>query len=315
MARLITGGNGFIGAQLAHLLLEKGEEVVIFDIARSSRLNDIRSSLKDIRGDLSNWPQVFNVIKDFSITHIYHLGAVLTFASEENPWSSFQSNVAGTYNVLEAARILNVKKVMFTSSIGTFDLAAESAISDITPQRPGSLYGVGKLYAEGLGKFYRRKFDLDFRSIRFPSVAGPGITTPNHWSGPLIQQAIQGRAVKCDLPLEFGEPVVYFKDAALAAYQVLEAPQENIRTVNYNIAAIPAVSVQTLVKRLQAHLPGLDVSFVKPAVPATYRQPPLWDDSCARREWGWSPQFTDIDLLISDFIRELDLRPDNYPSR
>jgi threonine 3-dehydrogenase len=315
MVRLITGGNGFIGAQLAHLLLEKGEDVVIFDVARSNRVNDIRDRVKDIRGDLSNWPQVFNVIKDYKITHIYHLGAVLTFASENNPWSSFQSNVAGTYNILEAARIFNVQKVMFTSSIGTFDLSTEPEIDDATPQRPGSLYGVGKLYAEGLGKFYRRKFALDFRSIRYPSVVGPGITTPNHWAGPLIQQAILNRVVKCDVPPEFGEPVVYYKDAARAAYLVLEAPAENIRTVNYNIAAIPAVSAGALAGSLQAHLPGVEISFFASAGSGPSRQSPLWDDSCARQEWGWSPEFTHIDRLISDFIREMAERPDNYPAR
>src|SRR5437762_14297941 len=100
MAKLITGGMGYLGAELAHVLVERGEEVVLFDIAINQyRIEDIRHALKVVRGDVSNWSEVANVVKKNKVTEIYHLGALLSILSEGNPWASFQVNVMGTYNV------------------------------------------------------------------------------------------------------------------------------------------------------------------------------------------------------------------------
>lgn len=181
MAKLVTGGSGQIGAALVHILVDRGEEVVVFDINKGRRIGDIENQIKFVRGDLGIWSEVMNVVKDYKITQIYHMGAMLTSDSEANPWASFQTNVVGTYNILEAARLLNVEKMMFTSSIGTFGMTTDDKISDTSLQRPRDFYGAGKLYCEGLGRWYNRKFSLDFRSIRYPSVVGPGVATPGHW--------------------------------------------------------------------------------------------------------------------------------------
>ncbi len=116
------------------------------------------------------------------ITEIYHIGSMLTFAAEANPWASFRSNVIGTYNVLEAARLFGVQKMMFTSTFGTFGLQMEEVCTDLSIQRPLTMYGCGKLYGEGLGRFYRNKFGLDFRSIRYALMIGPNVRTAGHWA-------------------------------------------------------------------------------------------------------------------------------------
>ena len=107
MAKLITGGTGYIGSELARILANRGEDVVLFDIAINRyRIKDIENQVKIVRGDVSNASQVNNVVKDNHVTEVYHLGAMLTYASENDPWASFQSNVIGTYNVLEACRFI-----------------------------------------------------------------------------------------------------------------------------------------------------------------------------------------------------------------
>src|SRR3989304_5393979 len=236
MAKLITGGSGQIGAELAHILVNRGEEVVIFDISKSARIKDIEGKLKFVRGNVGIWSEVMNVVKDNKITHIYHMGAMLTSESEANPWASFQSNVVGTYNVLEAARLFGVERIMFTSSIGTFGSTigsfgtpVEDSLTDTTLQRPGSFYGIGKLYCEGLGRWDNRKFGLDFRGVRYPSVVGPGIATPGHWDAPMMMSAIAGKAYKCPVPEDITTAMLYYKDAALAADMVLKAPKEQIK--------------------------------------------------------------------------------------
>lgn len=152
MAKLITGGTGIVGAELAHMLVERGEDVVIFhSSANEDRIQDIKNKVKIVRGDLGSLHDVLNVVRDNKITQIYHIGAMLSYVSEINPWGSFRVNVDGIYNVLEAARLFNVDRMMFASSGATFSPYPTEDIDDLTIQRPGSIYGCAKLLGEGLG--------------------------------------------------------------------------------------------------------------------------------------------------------------------
>jgi len=109
MKVLITGGTGFIGAELARTLVSKGDDVVLFDIAPDyARIGDIKHEVKMAQGNLAYQAEVFNVIKDNNIEGIYHLGSMLSVPSNANPWASFQVNVVGTMNVLEGARLFGI---------------------------------------------------------------------------------------------------------------------------------------------------------------------------------------------------------------
>lgn len=311
MAKLITGGSGQIGAGLAHILVERGEEVVIFDIAKGKRFSDIESKLKFVRGDVGIWPEVMNVIKDNKITHIYHMGAMLTSESEANPWASFQANVVGTYNVLEAARLLGVQQVMFTSSIGTFGAGTEDKLSDTTLQRPFSFYGAAKLYGEGLGRWYNRKFGLDFRGVRYPSVVGPGIATPGHWDAPMILNAIAGKPYECRVPPDMPVAMLYYRDAALAADLILRAPKESIKMMNYNIGGVPAATPKQVEAEIRKHLPKAVITYPQDQ-PSTLIVGRAWDDSYARSEWGWRPQYATAEQIVSAMFKEMRERPGLY---
>ena len=86
MAKLITGGTGFIGAELARMLLDRQEEVVLFDVAtNAARMRGIEEKAKVVVGNLANYSEVFNVVKDHPIEGIYHLGGMLTIPSNFNP--------------------------------------------------------------------------------------------------------------------------------------------------------------------------------------------------------------------------------------
>ena len=265
MTKLITGGTGYIGSELAHMLVERGEEVVLFHVSpNESRVEDIKNKVKTVRGDLSNFPEVANVVKDYGITEIYHMGGVLTLVSDRNPWAWFQVNVAGTYNVLEAARLFSVKKVMFASSIGTYGLGIGEVIDDLTIQRPTNLYGIGKLYCEGLGRWYMERFGLDFRSIRYPATIGPNIHTPGHWMPPMIEDAVLGKSHECVYapPDDPGMPIIYLTDAARAADLVMQAPKEQIKMVNYCVSGIQeSVPVKDMETILKKRYPKTQISY------------------------------------------------------
>ena len=309
MPVLVTGGSGLVGAELVHILLERKERVVVFDISKSVRLADVEDKIVFVRGDLGVWSEVFNVVKNNDVTHIYHMGAMLTFESEANPWGSFHTNVVGTYNVLEAARLLGMKAMMFTSSIGTFDASLVPELSDTVLQRPRDFYGVGKLYCEGLGRMYRKKFGLDFRALRYPSVVGPGVTTPGHWDAPAIQNAVLGKPVQITAPPDRGSAMIYYKDAARAADALLLAPAANIKMINYNVGGIRRVTPRQIEEALKKNIPGVSVSYANnPGLPVPPREIG-WDDSYARSEWGWSPGYADIDRLVADFVLEIKNNP------
>ena len=319
MTRLITGGTGYIGAELAHLLVERGENIVLFDIAINEyRVEDILKKVKIVRGDVSNWSEVMNVVKDNKITEIYHLGSMLTYVSELNPWGAFRANVVGTYNVLEAARIFGVNKIMFTSTMGTYSLLAPEVIDDETIQRPTTVYGVGKLYGEGLGRFYRSKFDVDFRAIRYPAMYGPNVRTPGHWGPPMVEDAISGRVNTCIYGIpESMMPVIYLTDAAAAAMGVLDAPKEKIKMVNYCVCGpAEAVVARDLENKLKQRFPKFKVNYAVDAAAAeVMKKSPIvrrFDDRFARQEWGWKPKYTTVESIIDQFAKDMKDHPKRF---
>ena len=318
MVKLITGGTGYIGAELARILVEQGEQVVLFDITiNRHRIEDIEKKVKIVQGDLGDLSQVLNVVQENHITEIYHIGSLLTFASEINPWASFRSNVIGTYNVLEAARLFAVPRMMFTSSIGTFGLQMEEVCTDLSIQRPLTIYGCGKLYGEGLGRYYRNKFGLDFRSIRYALMIAPNVRTPGHWVPAMMEDVILGKPHESIYALpDSRASLIYVKDAARAAYMVLQAPAENIRTVNYNVAGIQsAVTAKEIEEALAMRYPGTKISYndeqMLPAL-KTHNAMKVFDDSFARKEWGWHPRYDTLEAVIEAFEKDLRENPRRY---
>jgi nucleoside-diphosphate-sugar epimerase len=141
---LITGGTGFVGQKLSKFLLERGNSVVLFDIVAPQKEDKEGGKMTFVRGNITNWAEVCNVVKDGKIEHIFHLAAMLSAQCEANPWAGFQVNGLGTYYVLEASRLFGVKKVIFPSSMGVYENVPEGVAYEETIQRPRSMYGTTK---------------------------------------------------------------------------------------------------------------------------------------------------------------------------
>ena len=319
MSILITGGTGFIGTQLARQLIERGEDVILFSrTPHLARLKDVKDKVKFIRGDLTVWPEVMNVIKDNQIEGIFHFGAILSTPSEQNPWACFQTNVAGTMYVLEAARLFGVSRVFFASTSGTYGLGIGQVVTEETLQRPTGAYGISKLYGELLGRFYRRKFNLDFRGLRYCGVIGPGarskmVSQYNSW---MIENAALGKPYECFVTADVRIPVTYFKDALRATEMLYYAPRKQIKTVCYNVAGIsPAHAVKELELAIKKFIPKAKTTYKPdPEIMEFFRDYPVEviDDSRAREEWGWYPIYTDFEKIVGDFLEEVKNRPQHY---
>jgi len=319
MSILITGGTGKIGIGLAKELVERSEEVVLFDIAtRDERVVDIKDKVKVVQGDLKVWPEVLNVVKNYNVEDIFHHGSMLSLPSDENPWASFQTNVVGTMHVLEAARLFGVKRMVFASTEATYGLGTSGVITEETLQRPITMYGAGKLYCELLGRFYRRKFDLDFRCIRYFTVLYPGakvraLPTFMHW---MIENAALGKPYECYVSEDAVQPVTYYRDAIKATIMLYDAPKEQIKTVCYNLAGVsPAPSAKDLEMAIKKFIPDAKITYKPDPVVMEYyrtRKAEVIDDSRAREEWGWKPSNTPLEKVVEYFIYEVKTKPEFY---
>jgi len=309
---LVTGGAGLLGAALVYQLLAAGEEKpVVLDLAENpERLANILNKVEYIRDDLGRDGAISELINKIRPSRIFHLGAVLGQACENNPPLAQRVNVEATFELFEAARTAGVGQVIFASSVATFgyDLP-EKRLSDNFLQRPITFYGVTKLYGEGAGLFFKRKYGLDFRSLRYPFIVGPGVRQGGVIDYPteMIIKGIEGAAYTANVPPETRIHVLHVLDAARAMSELSEAPLEKIRTVNYLVDGTrPALSAGEIADLVNQRFPEARFDFQpdEKLLPILENVALPIDDSRAREEWGWQPRF-DYPRIIDDFIEIL----------
>ena len=316
MATLVTGGTGFIGAEVARVLARRGERPIVFDINdRKTLLKGVEDRVTVVKGDISNYSHVFNAVREYGIDVIYHLGSMLSLPSDADHWSSFRVNTQGTFHVLEAARVLGVKKVIFSSTLATYGIdIREPVIDDYTLQRPTLFYGCTKVFSELMGRFYKRKFGLDFRGVRYPAIIGPGVKTPgivqyNAWA---IEEAAKGNPFKIWVTPDTRCAAMYYKDAALSIIRCADAPLDRVKMVVYLVGGL-YFSAQELVDTIKKIIPSAKLEFApdmeKVEIIKGLSKP--IDTRCAREELGWVDQYP-IERTIEDFIRELRENPEMY---
>jgi len=305
MAILITGGSGFIGSELSNDLLQKGHRVVLFDMIPPERE---RKEVLFVRGNISDWAEVINIVRDYKVEHIFHLAAMLSAQCEANPWAAVQVNGLGIYHILEASRLFGVKKVIFTSSMGAYGIVPNGIVNDETVQKPQTLYGVTKVFGELLGLYYHRRFGIDFRGIRFPQLVGPGIKSEGYgqYNPKMIESALKGTPFEAWVTKETSIPIMYIKDAVRCLVDLFEANGSKIKTRVYNVGQItPSPTAGELLEEIAKHFPKVSISF-KPdpkAMEVLKTIPRQLEDQNARKEWDWTIRYG-LKEMVDDFIKE-----------
>ena len=167
-----------------------------------------------------------------------------------------------------------------------------------------------------MGLFYRRKYGLDFHSVRYPGIVGPGVRTPAvaQYTSWAIEACGEGKPFTIWVEPETAVPVVYVKGAARAIVELKEAPRDAIKTVNYLlVGATPVATAGDLADIVWAKVPGAQIDF-KPDVGLEEVLDRLLlplDDRKARQEWGWKPGY-DQEQIVDDFLTELRENPERY---
>jgi threonine 3-dehydrogenase len=308
MKALITGGCGLIGSELARWLISKGQRPVLLDIAPPGwRLHGVEDAFDFVRGTFTDRKGLRETISAHGVDTVFHLGGMLSLPSEESPEQAVQVNAVGTLDILETAGSENVERVIFGSSIAVYGLDLPDApVDDRCLQRPTGIYGICKSFSEQLGFYYHRRYGLDFRGLRIPSVVAPGcrvahMSIYNCWA---IEEPLKGNAYRIPVDPSMRCPTIYYKDAVRALWMLSQAAPEKIKTRVYNLAGRrPFYTARDLCDRVRYHVPGADLDFqIDARINALLGGLARIDleDGNARREWGWTPTF-DLDGMIADF--------------
>lgn len=319
MSVMVTGATGLIGAGLVRMLLERDEEEIIAFHRNPARknLDDVKDRISIVLGDLGTFSHVMEAVARCRPRVIFHLGAMLTALADADPPAAFYTNVAGTFHVLEAARLFGVEQVLFTSSIGSYGLDVQGDVADdYTIQRPVSMYGTSKLFGESLGRYYRERYGLDFRCLRFPGILGPGFRTPSlaQIFSTMVENSVMGKPSTLRMAADVKHGLLYYKDAARAMIELAETPKADVRMVCYLLSGVkPVPTARERVDMLKARIPEAVIDFdPDPEMTQAYYSLPSFDDHVAREEWGWKPEY-DSERSMDDFISEVRQHPERYP--
>jgi nucleoside-diphosphate-sugar epimerase len=298
MSVLIAGGCGFIGSHLARKLVGMGEQVILFDLApNTDMIKDFADRVKLVRGDATNIVDILHALRENQVEVVYHLIALLADISEVKPSLALKVNVESLLHFLEASRVLNLKRVVFASSVAVYDISAQAPVGEAAPLRPRSVYGATKVMSEFYGMHYHRLFGVDFRALRFTTLYGLGKSGGSTGICSLmIEKSARGEAVRGEVA-DAVTDWLYIKDAVNSLILARDVDQPKERIYNIGASSHSVREVADIVGRL------IPDSNIRLEAKKTFPWPPAYDCAAARRELGYIPAFT-IQQGVEDFIQE-----------
>jgi nucleoside-diphosphate-sugar epimerase len=308
---LVTGALGQIGSELVSALRERDGEsaVVASDIRVPAAPGDDGPF---VVLDVTNARQLQDVVRRHDVGTIFHLAALLSATSEERPQVAWDLNLGSLYKVLEIARE-NRCAVFFPSSIAAFGPSTPRvATPQDTIQRPTTIYGVTKVAGELLADYYAARFGVDVRGLRFPGlishVAPPGGGTTDY-AVAIFYEALRHGSYDCFLGPGSRMDMMYMPDALRAVLELMGADPARLRHRNaFNVTAM-SFTPEELAAEIRRHLPGFTLRWavdpVRQAIADSW--PQALDDSAAREEWGWRPEY-DLAAMTADMIEKLRLK-------
>ena len=305
MKVLITGGNGSMGSRLAAPLVRRGDEVTLLDRVAEPRVRTPEFERCRVAvADIADEEQVSKVVAAGEFGSIFHLAALMSSDAEEHPDAAWRVNMAGTRNVLEAARRNGVDRVVFTSTVATYGRMTEDPVPVDAPQWPESLYGATKVAGERLGVYYHHRFGLDFRGLRLVATVAPFGSTggASGYCSQMYLDAVRKGSYEFYLEPATRAPIIYIEDAVGALIALHDAPETALTRRVYTLSGI-APSAEEMAASVQRVLPDTEFTYrPDPALNGIVDSwPDRYDDSASRADWGWNPRF-DLDAITKAVI-------------
>ena len=308
---LVIGSTGQIGSELTRELRKRygNDHVVAGYIKGAEPTGELLEAGPAEEADVTKAEMIATVVKKYHIDAIYNLAALLSVVAENKPNLAWKIGIDGLWNILEVAREHHCQ-VFTPSSIGSF---GESTPHWMTPQdtiqRPKTIYGVSKVTTELLSDWFNQKYGTDTRSVRFPGlisyVALPGGGTTDY-AVDIFYSAVRGGKFVCPIPAGTLMDMMYMPDALHAAISLMEAdPARLVHHNGFNVTAM-SFAPETIYAEIKKHKPNFEMVYevdpLKKAIAESW--PDKLDDSCARQEWDWKPQY-DLSSMTVDMLDKL----------
>ncbi len=280
MATLITGGAGFVGINIASVLLARGEAVVVFDrspvpAVAQRHLTSLPGKLIGVVADIGDRDKLIRAITDHGVSKMVHGAAITAGLAREarQPALIVAVNTIGTIEALEAALACKLSRVvqLGTGSVYGRSPPGKSMIDEDDPPHPESLYGISKYAAESIARRYRNTRGLDLAVGRLGVVFGrweydTGMRDTLSMPLQLMKAAAAGEAVR--LPAALPDDWIYATDIASAVVGMLDA--QNLDHEIYQLATGHRWSVAGWCDRLKAAFPAFQYELVDDVARATF---------------------------------------------
>lgn len=314
---LITGGAGFIGSHVARALLDRGRKVSLLDIHGLSpearfALGDHARDVPLEQASIDNCPRIVEVVKRRRPRDIVHIGGIVDpLYLLTNPSTALRVNVEGTVNVLEAARLFDVRRVVFFSSIGVLPAAQYEPIDVAHPiilptQGPASgAYGAAKVAGEAFCFAYHKGFGLDVRIIRPSAVYGVGMQWHSaNYMKQFVEPAVRGERVRLPSGGPLPRDYTHVADVASLTAALLDAPDDADR-VFYAATGGPLVTAAEVARIVIDLVPGADLEIADVLSAADRLELDfrgVLSIENARRQLGWTPRYASVRDGIAAYI-------------
>jgi nucleoside-diphosphate-sugar epimerase len=294
---LITGACGQLGTELTLALREiyGAKHIIASDLQCKVPVMQASGPFEQL--DVLDSRKLGQVVDKYNIRQIYHLAAILSATGEKNPGLAWDVNMTGLLHVMELAREKKLSKIYWPSSIAVFGPHTPSRQTpQYTTMDPNTVYGISKQAGERWCEYYFRKHNLDVRSLRYPGLISyktpPGGGTTDY-AVEIYHKALENEVYECFLKEDTYLPMMYMPDAVKATIQLMNAAADKLTVrSSYNVAAL-SFSPGEIAAEIKKHIPHFTVRY-KP----DYRQqiaeswPASIDDSVARTDWAWQPEYT-----------------------
>jgi UDP-glucose 4-epimerase len=312
MRILVTGGTGVIGAWVIPKLLEKGIVPVVLDIRDDfSLMPELAGKVELIQADVTDGTAIAAAVKQADVECIVHLAAFIDPDMGTLPYQSFRINTLGTVNILEAARLAKVRRVVAASSRAVYGGLAKRpgdagyrAVGEAEIKNPVSAYDVTKYASELMGKLYRDAHGIEYAALRFAGIYGPGKQARHgkmslrSW---LVEEPFAGRSISIPQGGDQVDDMIYVADVANGV--VLAALASKLNHEAYNIASGVGQTLRDFAAAVRAALPEAEISIGPGENPMelAVNYAAIFDISRAREELGFAPKF-DLIAGVQDYV-------------
>ncbi len=312
---LVVGAAGQIGSELI-LTLRKmyGNDNVIGTGRKTAPSQAVMETGPFEFFNAVNREDLYNVCKKYDVNIIINMAAILSATGEQDPMLAWDVNMNGLLNVLEIAREMKMKQVLVPSSIAVF---GPGTPLDRAPQetvlKPTTMYGLTKVAGELLGDYYVRRYGLDVRGLRYPGIIShetlPGGGTTDY-AVAIYYEAIKNKKYTCFVKEDTRLPMMYMPDCIKSTIDLMQADFSKLKHhSDFNVGAM-SFSVAELAAAIKKRIPEFEVNYepdFRQAIADSW--PNDVDDTAAREEWGWSPDYN-LEAMTDDMLKNIQIKHD-----